>query len=452
MPDARTVQHGDDRVTQPRKAVRVIRAGALIAAATSVAACAQQGQTTTTRTVTPAHFRVQNPAVVSAPAPSIPLAPLAAESSPGAEGVDVIVLTGAPGSESAPRTITLSATDVPAGSAPGTSSPSPTRATPRSGYLVDAFLGQVNGKPIYAAEFLEPMDARLAAEAGRMKETEWQRFAAAEIARALRDILQDELLLAEFRASLSEEERVGIGAFVDRIRQGLISESGGSREVARTRLLEAEGLTLNQKVDDEVKRAFIREQIRREIAESVAVSYRDIEVYYDLHPEEFAPPPTARLRIIQAPANDQEKLQRIESALAAGTPFKDIAQAESAFNKVNAGELVKQLDTPRIADANIIALEPLNEAARALSVGQISPRVNANDSAWWIKLEQLDAQPEKSLYEAQFEIEQKLREQRFAEAERRYFQKIVGRAGLADQEAIAIKLIEFASRRYRSEG
>ena len=438
-------------MTQPRKAVPIIRTAAILAATSCIGACANSGQTAARTAVTPAEFRSHNANANGSPQQSIPVAPALQDQS-AEPGVEVIVLTGSPGSESNPRTITLGASDAAASGEPTIAAPINPPHPSQSGYVFDAYLGQVNGKPIYAAEFLDPMDARLAAESKRMSDRDWQRFAAGEIARSLRDILQDELLLAEFRASLSEQERVGIGAFVERIRQGFISESGGSREAARARLLAAEGLTLNQKVDDEVKRAFIREQIRREISESISISFRDIEVYYDLHPEEFAPPPTARLRMIQAPLNDPEKIKRIEAALQSGVPFKDIAQAETAFNRIKAGELEKQLYTPKLADAEIIGVEALNNAARTLSVGEVSPRIDANDSAWWIKLEELDAAPAKSLYEAQFEIEEKLLEQRFSEAERKYFRRIVGRAGLADQEDVAIKLLEFAAHRYRSEG
>lgn len=434
----------------PRKANRHLAATTAVILA-AIGGCAGTPDSRPVSRVTPADFRDAD-AQPTTESPTIPVAP---QTSPqDTPGVEVVVLTGSPRDASTPRTLTLGATDISPSQPSASPAPTPSDSmpSPEGGYLIDAYLGQVHGKPVYADEFLAPMDARLTAEANRLPEREWQRFAAAEIARSLRDLLQDELLLAEFRASLTPEERVGIGAFVDRIRQGLISESGGSREIARTRLLEAEGLTLNQKVDDEVKRAFIREQIRREIAESVSVTFRDIEVYYDLHPEEFAPAPVIRLRIIQAAADDQDKIDRIEAALRDGTPFREIAEAETTYNRVNAGEFERALDTTDRSQATIIGVAPLNEAARELELGEVSQRIEANEAVWWIKLEDLDAAQPKTLYEAQFDIEQKLREQRFSEAERRYFQRIVGRAGLADQEDIAIKLLEFASRRQRTQG
>lgn len=433
-------------MNSPRKAILDLHAASGLAIACLLGGCAGSGSERAAIRVSPAAFRGESAIAEPAPVPAIPVV----EPVPASPGQDVIVLTGAPGSESSPRTVTLGATDLPADPAVASAPAPPPPST--GGYLIDAFLGQVNGKPIYADAFLEPMDARLGAEAERLNDRDWQRFAASEIARALRDLLQDELLLAEFRASLTPEERIGIGAFIDRVRQGLISESGGSREVARTRLEEAEGLSLSEKVDDEVKRAFIREQIRREIADSVSVTFRDIEVYYDLHPEEFAPPGDAVFRIIQVPASDGERIARVEAALASGTPFEEIAGAESDFNRSSGGELSRELDAPRFEEASLFAPAPLNEAARKLTVGRVTDRVDFNDAAWWIKLERLDREEPRTLYEAQFEIEQKLKAQRFTEAERRYFQRIVGRAGLADQEAVAIKLLEFAARRHRTEG
>lgn len=418
--------------------------------------CSSSRQTTARTPVAPGDFRRPDAPAAATPAP-LPAAPPPAATA----GADVIVLSGTPSDPAGagnPRVITLGASDAPVTddpetrtTPPGDGVGAPTGAGP-SGYVVDALLGQVNGRPIYAAEFLEPMDARLSAESARMDVREWQRLAAGEIASALRDMLQDELLLAEFRASLSEQERVGIGAFIDRVRQGLISQSGGSREVARTRLLEDEGLTLNQKVDDEVKRAFIREQIKREIADSVRVGFRDIELYYEQNPAEFAPPPTAVFRIVRAPLEDSERLARIEEALSRGENFVELAAREGDYNPSLQGILEMKLDTPALADATVFGPAPLNEAVRALEVGEVSPRTDFAGSAWWIRLEQLNRALGRSLYEAQFEIEQKIRTQRLAQAERRYFQRVLGRAGIDDQQEVAIRLLEFAVRRYQLGG
>lgn len=441
----------------PGMATRTI---VILSAATIVAlaptGCSSSRPTAVRTPVAPGDFRRADAPNEVTPAP-LPAAPPPAATS----GADVIVLTGTPSDPAGagnPRVITLGASDAPASGdagAPLTPSGDADAAGSGdgpSGYVVDALLGQVNGRPIYAAEFLEPMDARLSAESARMDVREWQRLAAGEIASALRDMLQDELLLAEFRASLSEEERVGIGAFIDRVRQGLISQSGGSREVAQSRLLEDEGLTLNQKVDDEVKRAFIREQIKREIADSVRVGFRDIELYYEQNPAEFSPPPTAVFRIIRTPLEDSERLARIEEALSRGENFGDLAARESDYNPSLGGVLEMKLGTPSLADAVVFGPASLNEAVRALEVGEVSPRTDFAGAAWWIRLEQLKREPGRSLYEAQFEIEQKIRSQRLAQAERRYFQRVLGRAGIDDQQEVAVRLLEFAVRRYQLGG
>ena len=133
-----------------------------------------------------------------ADAPGVVLTgPLAAS-----EGIlDVTAVPGAPaaGSVVAMDGVALAATrenpgEPPAGE-PGAGEPGAAESAPPEAVVasvfVDAKIGDVNGKPIYATSFLEPLSARLRAEAEKMPRAEWMTFARERIREELDRSVED---------------------------------------------------------------------------------------------------------------------------------------------------------------------------------------------------------------------------------------------------------------------
>ncbi len=349
--------------------------------------------------------------------------PLSARGGPA----DVIVLTGAPSAPSQPA--------LP-----------PSDADRK--LLVDQLVGQINGRPVYANEFFAPMDERFRREAGRMKSREWLAFARKEIDAALWDKLRDDLLLAEFETGLSPEERQGLIAFVQDVRDDVVSGNLGSTELAQQRLLDTEGLDLEAKVEDLSQREFIAFQLKKSIGSRVNVAARDIELYFEQHEKDFAPAPVARFVILRVPKSDSDAIADAERALAAGEPFADLAKRLSTW-RPEAGNLNEvEIENRDYATATLFGPAPLNDAAHALTPGQTSPRTDVGSDAYWIRLEALDQKPGKSLYDVQREIEEKIRGERIREEERRYFDQLFRRGSFSDVKMMSNRLFEFAAERY----
>lgn len=352
---------------------------------------------------------------------------------------DVLVLTGAP--------------TIPAPASASTSPPREAPAPPIPGgtekrLLVDQLVGQINGRPIYANEFFAPMDDRFRREAERLPSREWLAFARKAIEAALWDKLRDDLLLAEFQSGISPEQRQGIVAFIEGIRKDLVSGNLGSPELAQQRLVDTEGLDLESKVKDISQREFIAYQLKRSIGGRVNVAARDIEMYYAQNISDFVPPPVARFIILRVPRRDEAKLAEAEQALAAGEPFDTVAARLSTW-RPDAGNITEvEIKDRDYATAALFGPRPLNEAARALTVGAVSPRVDHGNDAYWIRLASIDQKPGISLYDAQQEIEQKLRTERGREEEMRYFEQLFRRGSYSDVKQMTNRLFEFAAERY----
>lgn len=314
--------------------------------------------------------------------------------------------------------------------------------------VVDQMVGQINGKPIYAEEFFRDMDARLRELAKQMTLRQWIKEVRADVDRKLWDVARDELLLAEFRSTLTPEMKVGVLAFIESVRSDLLSGNLGSEELANERALEEEGLTLREKVKADTERQFVLQQLRKSIANRVYVSSRDIELYYEQNYEKYNPVPDAVFRVIRVSEADGGTVASVESRLAGGESFAAVAADDSGWAPDKGNEHRVTIKAPTYAEQDFWALPELNKATKALSPGQVTPKITERGAVWWVMLEKIEHPPGKSLYDVQLEIERELRAQRLRVEELRYFETLLAKSNMSDMEDMTVRLVEYAAVRY----
>ncbi len=313
--------------------------------------------------------------------------------------------------------------------------------------LVEAKVGDVNGKPIYASRFLAPMAERLRTEAAQRPRVEWQLFAKREIDRALAGFVEDELLRAEALASLSPAQKQGLFAFVERVQQELVAQNRGSREQASRRLFQEEGTTIEQFTAARRERELINFQLETAVNKRVSVTWRDIQQAYERNFEQFNSPPTFRFRLIRAFSDRPEDIEAIKTALAANTPFADVAALPANVNdRANKGLVVKEVK----GDPKKMEFFPnptLDAAAKDVGVGEVVGPIDMGTSQAWITLEAID-QRSVPLYQAQLGIENVLRENRETVERARYIDRLKSRANISDPEETVTRLLDIATQRY----
>jgi len=317
--------------------------------------------------------------------------------------------------------------------------------------MIDSVVGQINGRPVFASEFFEPMDARLTAEAQTKSARDWMVEARKAIRSRLHDLVRDELLLAEYESSLTVAQRSGLLFWVSQMRENLVSQSRGSEELLAQKLQEEEGLTIDEKVESERRRALIREQLRAKLGDKAYVPWRDVELQYKQDEAVYRPAPTAHLRMIQVSASDPDAVERVEAALAGGESFEAVARRESLYGKRRGGAYDIELTGGTYAESRIFNPEELNAAAIGLEEGEVSePVTSSNGRVSWIYLESIDSSAV-SLYEAQFAIHDALRNERLLEEESKYFQGLINRSSLSPINDMEERLLEIATTRYLIE-
>ena len=399
------------------------------------------------------------PARESVELPSPTAAPAAEEVEGAAAAVEVVALDPTPRSvldvpTSAPTVPRPEPRDndsrAPVAVSPGPARPAPVRS-PSAGERVriDAMVGQINGRPLYASSFFQTMDARLRAEAERRSPEDWLAYARDEIRRALRDRIRDELLLAEVESSLTPAQRAGVVTFVRSLRDGLVSENRGSEALADRRLIEEQGITLEEAVEARKNEELIRSWLRRILQNQVYVPFRDVRLRYERDRDVYNPPARAVLRMIRAPADDTERVTAIADAIAADESFESVARRLGLFSPDTGGLLERVLDGP-YEQAALIGIPDLNTAAQRLTPGGVAGPIDVGSNIYWIHLESVIA-ASRSLYETQIQIQDQLFSERVRAAEEEYFLRLVERSGMGAGEEIMrmeSRLFEIAAERY----
>lgn len=314
--------------------------------------------------------------------------------------------------------------------------------------IVDRKVGQINGEPVYAGQYLQRMEARLRAEASRLNRNDWRAFARELIRQDLEAFVSDRLLSAEFRSSMPAEQREGLRFFVEQVRDRQRLLAGGSVQQANEALLAMEGMTLDEKARAIAELEFRREHLRREINSRVHVSRRDIEQYYRQNIDRFAPLPIARFRSIVVPLRNEELVLRVQEAIDRGDDPEAIAREYTTIRRDTHGLWEFPVTREGVIEIGFTADSPLYETARSLAEGRCSEMIVVGANGWWLCFESVERFEPTPLYAVQGEIEERLRTSRFQELLIAYFRDLESRSNLTDREEMLGRLLEFAEERF----
>ncbi len=332
-------------------------------------------------------------------------------------------------------------------------------AMPTSGpsSTVESVVGQINGRPVFASEILEPLDGALRASAAKAKDPgAWKDAAQQSIIPELKRRIADELILSEARRNLSPEQKQGLLHFLGQIQSALISQNQGSEVKADEELRDQNGRSLSDEARDIVDKELIRNEINNKVTPRVAVPWRDVQNEYERQHDKWHPPGEYTFRMIYAANDKPENVTRLQTLLGSGTPFETAAQdSANEFNRREKGALVRKTQLAQ-SEGEFSPWPDVNAALRTLSVGQTAgPIVFAPDKAKpdakrtaWVYLDTLDQKPGTSLYDAQLEVESDLRLDRESAERQRYFERLWKRGNVSKLELMVDKLVSVATERY----
>ena len=339
--------------------------------------------------------------------------------------------------------------DGPEGPATSGPAPAPTGDSP---VVVDAKVGDVNGRPIFASEVLdEGLAALLTQDARREGVTEqaWAANAQKLIAGAVSRIVEDELIEAEARASLEPEQKQGLRYWLKERREEARRKAQGSRVVLEQQLRD-QGTSVEDWERDLARDELIKLQVRQQVWDRAMVTWPDIKFHYEVNYKQFNPEPTARLRLIRVLTASEEAVTAVQSALDRGEAFETVAAMDlNTFNRAGAGVETRAL-SGEYADTQLFGAAELNDAAHALKPGEWTPQpVKTGDFSVWVKLESIDTlRRPLSDPGVQREITAVVGNRKRQEVYQRYLNRLMEGAHFTGFEEMTGRLYEIARERY----
>ena len=322
--------------------------------------------------------------------------------------------------------------------------------------IVDSLIGQVNGRPIFADAFFEPIEDQILAARAQMSVEEFVRTMEYIIADQLREVIFNELVLAEAETMITEDVRVGLRYWLKDEEEKRLAKSLGIRTRAESELAE-EGLTLDQYLALRKDEAMIYTLVKKKIEPRVIVTWRDLEREYERRAAEFNPAASVTLaKIVLNREREAELVAQVETGIAEGKPFEEIGASLSRSSAYS--EDTFELGPNGLAD---LPLNPaILEAIKSLEVGQTTKPVDVTlqglpgeperVTVYWYHIKTIDQQEARDLYdpEVQRQLYYEVQRRRTAEEQDRYLQSLRSKGIYDDEQEMLLRLRRIALIRY----
>lgn len=313
--------------------------------------------------------------------------------------------------------------------------------------FLDAKVGDISGHPIYVSSFFGPIKDRLITLGQQSNLSDWRAEAIEIIRNRLDGIIYDELLRAETIAALTPQQRVGLQSFLKDFRSNLLSQNLGSAQLANRRILEEQGVTLDEALRQKELDTLVGLTLYQEINRRINISWRDIKQRYERDIDKYQPNPTVTLQVIRVMEAEGEPVDSITARLNAGEDFSEIANSiPNNFMKDREGK-IERLLTDEFEKTDFYPIDLMNEAAWTLDVGEWTGPISLGNANVWIKYLSRE-QESVSLYDAQLQIYRELTNERREKERSEYLMELIERARVSSREEILLRLIYIAEQQY----
>lgn len=350
---------------------------------------------------------------------------------------------------------------------------------------VEALVGQVNGRPIYANNVLEPIADQLRADSKKMNRSKfsdatrkllyYETESMGSVVRGGRvyELVITDLLLSEALGNMSKEQSYGVFAMLGQMRENLASAQGGSQVQLRQRIEEQAGVSTEEFLGMQRDQILIDALQRQKIWPKVNVTWRDIRREFEKLSSNTSVP-TIEMDEVRAQeilknmqmgtplkditvakgsvtlgkirlAKDDERVQGVKDAFANGMSFQEVAlMVEERDNGVWDSFVVESEGI-----AGIGVADTFKEKLLSVEVGEVVPAFEFGTGVFWITV--LDMQEPVSLYNRSIQIALRnvLRWVQFNKEKGRFVESLWGEGSLEEVKTMADRVTNIAVRRFQ---
>ena len=315
-------------------------------------------------------------------------------------------------------------------------------------YMVDAMVGQVSGRPVYASQVFDAIGEEQLSRLGEtLSRPEFRAQSNRLINSHLRQVVSDALILAEAERTLTENEQRRLQAMLKiELERILAKWGGGSRAQAESRLMAEKGVTVQDEIESRRQKFLVDKYLKDQLWPKVHVSREEVERYYETHPEEYNPAPAVVIQVIIVA--DTATADKVDAGLASGKSFADVAKEFSKVRAEQGGELPEmQLDGP-LSSFKALRWTELNEQIQKMKQGEQSPRTAIGSNFGWVRVKKLQQAEGKPLKDVFLDIEKALRIRRFNALSRKYLDELLSKGSYTPTREMGASLLEVAMSRY----
>jgi hypothetical protein len=313
---------------------------------------------------------------------------------------------------------------------------------------VDGLVGQINGRPVFAAEFFLPIQDRLT-QLALQEDLVTSRQAIIQIVRERFNVyVNSELIIAEAESELTPEMQQGIFAWLGMMEGEVTAERGGTRFAAEQSIMDETGLTMEEFLQQQKNLGLASQLLRKRVEPRAIVSWRDIEQDYRARYAEFNPAGSVSIgRVLLLKSRDADKIEAVRALLEQGVTFTEMAREIGA--KDDGFWMLFDTTANTIESADGLR-STIREALDGLELDQATPAIEGRTSVSWYAVLGYDTPPGRSIFDpvVQLGIRNKLTSIRYDQQESRYLDSLRRRWVNDDIRKMEIRLVELALRRY----
>jgi len=319
----------------------------------------------------------------------------------------------------------------------------------RESWVVEALIGQINGRPIFADEFLDPIGERLRQAVLEYERLDSRRAIVQLVSERFDEWVDSELVIAEAESLLTPEERQGLLGWFKNLQETEILKRGGTRTAAEASAEEQYGMTLDEVLRMSRNRALAGDLLRKRVQPRAIVTWRDMERDFERRLSEFSPGATLVLGRLQFNTQRQAaEIERAKTLFAQGQTFAQVTEAMGVPNEGRWPEGVVVLGPEGLEGTDY--RDEVKEQIASLQVGTVSPPFQVGASTLWLSLLSREEPPAKNIFDrdVQLALRAELEAQREGVERGRYVASLRRQWVAEGIEAMRARLIEIALKRY----
>jgi len=313
---------------------------------------------------------------------------------------------------------------------------------------VDSLIGQINGKPLYANDFLLSREDRIR----RIVVMPDRKAGYSEMLRlldeAFEQFVNNELVISEAEGAIPEEAKEGLLAWMREMQEKEIANRGGNRaEAQRSIDEEFPGTTIEEFINRQKNEALAGDLMKRRIRPRTIVSWRDVERLYLKNYDTYNPPPSMRIGRIALMKTETVKVDQVKGLFASGKNFAEVA---AALKLPNDGMWREIKLGPQGVEGVPDLVDEMKARLKELKLNVVNGPVDGRAQVTWMTLLPSTQAPAQSIFDPklQLQLRRQLENQRYGQEQYRYLQSIRTRWIAEDLTEMKKRLIQFALERY----